>query len=112
MSLRFAVVNAVFDVGEKMLNFLDGNQIADVLRVLNQAKHQANQFAVGYRRAAAVAEIERGVDLDAQAGGLVVVVGELDARDDALGYRELRAAGRIAVDVDVVFDPRQFLGEG
>ena len=65
VSLRLAVVNAVFNIAEEMLNFFDGNQIADVLRILYETKYQANQSAVGNRRPAAIAEIQRGVDLDA-----------------------------------------------
>ncbi len=109
--LRFAVVDAVGDIVQEKLDFFDGNQVADVLRVLNQTEHQSNQLSIRYRRAAAVAKVERGVDLDTQAGRLVVVIGVLDARDDPLGDGKLGAAGRITVHIDRVFDARQLLGE-
>ena len=94
------------------MNFFDRNQIADVLRVLNQAEYEADQSAVGHSRSAAVAEVERRIDLDAQAVGLVVIIGVLNPRNDPLGDRKLGAACRITVNIYRIFDARKFLGEG
>src|SRR5690606_17476196 len=93
-NLRFAVINAIRDIVQKELNLFDRNQVADVLRVLDQAEYQPDQFSVRHRGPAAVAEVEGGIHLDTQAGRLVIVVRVLDARDDSLRYGELGAARR------------------
>ncbi len=110
-SLRFAVVYPVFDVVQKKLDFLHRNQITDVLSVLNQTENQTRELAIRDRRPAAVAEVERSVHLNAQPRGLIVIVCVFDPRNDSLGYGKLGAAGRIAIDVDGVFDSRQLVGE-
>jgi hypothetical protein len=55
--LRLAIVHAVSDIVQKQLNFLDRDQIANVLGILDQAKHKPHQFAVRYGWSATVAEV-------------------------------------------------------
>ena len=76
------------------------------------AEGQADHLPLDERRAAAVAGVDRRVDLDAEAGGRAVEVGELDPRDDPLGHRQARPAGREAVDHHGLLDLRQLLGAG
>ena len=76
------------------------------MRVLNQAENQSDQFAVRYCRTAAIAKVKRCIDLNTQAARLVIVFRVLDAGDDSLRYRQFCAAGRLAVDIDRVFNPR------
>ena len=68
------------------------------------AEDQADHLAVDQGGPAAVARVDRRVDLDPQAASPVVVAGELDPRDDPLGDREARAPLGIAVDHDGVLD--------
>ena len=52
------------------------------------AEDQADHLVVDQGRAAAVAGVDRRVDLDPQARGLLVIGRELDPRDDPLGDRQ------------------------
>ena len=67
-------------------------------------------FPLAIAGPAAVAGVERGVDLDPQAGGRVIQGGILDPRDDPLRDRKLLAAHRIAVGADGLLHGRQFAG--
>ena len=76
------------------------------------AEDQADDLAVDQGGAAAVAGVDRGVDLDPHARGLVAVGGELDPRDDPLGDRQARAPLGVAVDQDGVLDLGQLVVRG
>ncbi len=93
-----AVVSPVGDVLEEQVDLLAGDDVADVVGLGELAEDEADHLAVDQRRAAAVARVDRGVDLDADARGILVVGGELDPRDDPLGDRERRASLGKAVD--------------
>ena len=73
---------------------------------LSRLKTRPDHLVVDQGRAAAVAGIDRGVDLDSQARGVVAVRGELDPRDDPLGDRQLDPALGIAVDQHGFLDLR------
>ena len=102
-----AVVVAGLHALEEQLDLLVRDDVADVLGIRQVAEGEADHLVVGDRRAAAVAGVDGGIDLDAQARGRVAVGDELDARDDALGDREGGAPGRIAVREHRVLDLRQ-----
>ena len=85
---------------EEQADFLRGQQVADVLSLRDLAEDQSDDFAVGDDRAAAVAGIDRGVDLNPQPADESVDVRPLDPRDDPLGDRYFFAAHRVAVDRD------------
>ena len=68
------------------------------------AEDQADHLVVDQGRAAAVAGVDRRVDLDPQARGPLVVGHELDPRDDPLGDRQAAAPLGIAVDQDAILD--------
>jgi hypothetical protein len=105
---RLAVVSAVGDVLQEQIHFFVGNDVADVLRVAAElGEGEADHLVARDRRTAAVAGIDRGVDLDAKPRHREVVGDELDARDDALGDRERRASGREAVGEHRILDARQ-----
>ena len=71
---RLAVIVAVGDVLEEQIHFLVGDDVADVLRVAAQlAEREADHLVAGDRGAAAVAGIDRRVDLDAQPRHRIVV---------------------------------------
>ena len=81
------------------------------MRILNQTEDQTDQLAVGHCGTPTVPKVERRVDLDTQSGRLKVVIGVFDARNNALRDGEFRSTGRVAVDIHVVLDPGQLLGE-
>ena len=97
---------AVRDVPQEQVNFLGGNDVTDVLRVAEMAERQADHFVAGDGRAAAVARVDGGINLDPQAGNGKIVRGELDAGNDAFGDRKAVAALRIAIDQHGVLDVR------
>ena len=99
-----AVVLAVGDVLEEEVDLLAGDDVADVVGLGQLAEDQADHLAVDQGRAAAVARVDRGVDLDPEPADSVVVAGELDPRDDSLGDRQARTALGIAVDEHGVLD--------
>ena len=68
------------------------------------AKGHADDLVAHQRGPAAVARVDRGVNLHTQAGRRVVIAGELDARDNALGNREAGAAGGEPVDEHRILD--------
>ena len=101
---------AVGDVLQEQLDFLVRDDVADVLHIGCGGERQADHLVAGQNGAAAVARVDCGIDLDAQARGEVVVIGEFDARDDALGDRQRRAAGRVAVGIHGILDLGQDVG--
>ncbi len=106
-----AVVVTVRDVLQEQIDFFVGDDVADVLRVAAQlAEGEAYHFVAGDRRAAAVAGVDGGIDLNTQARHRVVVGHELDARHDALGDGQRIAAGREPVGENRVLDLRQLAG--
>ena len=111
-SRGLAVVMAVLDVLQEEIDFLDGDDVADVLGAAQAAEGEADHLVAGQRGAAAVAGVDGGVDLDAQAGDGEIIAGEIDAGDDALGDGEVGAAGGKAVDEDGVLDARELGGPG
>ncbi len=105
-----AVVMAVGDVLEEQVDLLAGDDIADVVGLRELAEDHADHLAIDQRGAAAVARVDGGVNLDADARDVLVVAGELDARDDPLGDREGRAALGIPVGQYGLLDLGQGLG--
>lgn len=88
----------------------DRDDVANVLGVARQAlEGDADAFAARVEDGpAAVARVDRGVDLDAEQLGRAVRVGQdLDARDDAARDRDGVAADRVADDGDGVLEPRE-----
>ena len=63
-------------------------------------ERQPDHLAFDQGRPAAVAGIDRRVDLKVQAQGSAVVLAETDAGDDPLGDRQAVPADRVAVDKD------------
>src|SRR5262245_25553286 len=103
---------AISNVLQEQINFLAGNNVADVFRVAEVAERQADHFVTDDRRAAAVAGVDGGINLNPQTGGGKIVFGKFDSRDDALGNGETAAAFWITVHHDSVFDFGQHLGAG
>ena len=66
-----AVVGAVLDVVQEEVDLLGRDDVADVVGLGELAEDQADDLAVDDRGAAAVAGVDRGVDLDADARGVV-----------------------------------------
>ena len=98
MDGRFAIVGPVGDILEKQVDLLAGDDVADVVGLGELAEDQADHLAVDQGRAAAVARVDRRVDLDAHAREPFAVAGEFDPRHDPLGDRERRAPLGIAVN--------------
>ena len=67
---------------------------------VQMAERQADHLVAHHRRAAAVAGIDGGVNLDAQAGDREVIRREFHPRNDALGDGKAVAAFGIAVGHD------------
>ena len=65
---RLAVVMTVGDVLKEQVDLLAGNDVADVVGVIEAAEGQADHLVADHGRPAAVARIDGRVDLDAQAG--------------------------------------------
>ena len=105
-----AVVPVIGDVGEEEVDLLVGDDVADVVAATQPGEGQADHAVVDQGGTAAVAGVDGRIDLDPQTRARVIVGGELDARDDALGDGEGGAAGGIAVGHDRVLDAGQGLG--
>ena len=82
---RFAVVLAVGDVLEKQLHLFVRDDIADVVVARELAEREADHLVPRDCRAAAIARIDRRIDLDAQARDRKLIRHEFDAGHDALG---------------------------
>ena len=104
MEGRLAVVLAVGDVLEEQVDLLAGDDVADVVGLGDLAEDQADHLAVDQGGPAAVARVDRRVDLDPDAAGALAVSDELDPGDDPLGDREARASLGIAIDHHGVLD--------
>jgi len=100
---RLAVIGVTArDLREKKRDLLVRNDVTDV--VADRAEGESDHLVVGDHRAAAVAGVECGIDLDAQPRGADAVVDEFDPRDDALGDGECVAPGGEAIRVHRVGD--------
>src|SRR5580692_5914137 len=103
---RLAVVVTVGDILEEDVDFLVGDDVADVLRISEATEGQTDHLVTGDRRSAAVTRVDGRVDLDAQPRGRIVVGDVLDARNDALGDGQRSATGRKAIGEYRIFDLR------
>ena len=106
----FAIVASVCDVLQKQIDFLRRDNVADVVRLDQAAEGQSDHLVADDSRAAAVAGIDGGIDLNAEAGDGIIVLGKLDARNDSLGDGQTRAAFRVTVNHRGVFDFGKQLG--
>ncbi len=70
---RLAVVSPVGDVLEKQVDLLAGDDVADVVGLGELAEDEADHLAVDQGRAAAIAGVDRGIDLHPQARHSLVV---------------------------------------
>ena len=106
--IHVAVVMAVLDILEEPFDDGRRDHVADVLGDISaiSLEGHADDFAILHDRAAAVAGVDRRIDLDRQVGihPRVRVRLEVDARDDPLGHREAGPADRVAVDRNDRFD--------
>ena len=94
-----AGISSVGDIPQKQLNLLARNDVPDVLGPASEpAERESNHLLASHGGTAAVARIDRRVNLDAQPGHRVIVWGKIDAGDDTLGDREAGAAGGKPVD--------------
>ena len=75
---------AIRYVLEKQIDFLVGNDVADVVRGTKMAEREADHFVAHHGGSAAVAGIDGRVNLNAQAGNGIIVGFKLDAGNDAL----------------------------
>ena len=102
---------SVRDILQEEFHFLVGNDVADVLGIAAEfAEGETDHLVVRDGRTAAVAGVDRGIHLDAQARYRIVVRHELDPRDDALGDGQRIAAGREAIGQHGILDVRQLVG--
>ena len=85
---RFALGRATVLVAQEQFDLFVGNDVAHILRIGDGGERQADHLVAGNHGAAAIARINRRIDLDAQARHGIVVMHEFDARDDAFGNRQ------------------------
>ena len=104
-----AVVAAVLQVGEEVVDDRDRDEEAHVVGARKALERDADDLAVLHHRSAAVAGVDRGVGLDHEVlvGAAVDVAARLDARDDARGRGDVLSAERKAVGVDARAGARQ-----
>ncbi len=107
---RLAVVAAIGDVLEEEFNLLARDDVADVVATAEAAERESDHLVVVDGGAAAVARVDRGVDLDPQAGRGEIVEREVDSGYDALRDRERGASGGEAVNHHRVLHRRQLGG--
>ncbi len=108
--LELAIVVTIGDVLQEQLDFLIGNDVADILGIAQATEREAYHPVAGDRRSAAVARIDGRVDLDPQSRGRIVVGHEFNARHDALGDGQRGTAGGKAVGEHRILDLRQGTG--
>ena len=68
-----AVVSPVGDILEEQVDLLAGDDVADVVGLGELAEDEADHLAVDQGRAAAIARVDRGIDLHSQARHSLVV---------------------------------------
>ena len=97
--LRHAVVGTVLQIAKKPLDERHWNEVAHVVELEVGLKRDADHLAVLHHRTPAVARIDCRVGLDEQVRvhARMDVGAELDARDHALGVRQLLPAKRVAI---------------
>src|SRR6185436_17887403 len=79
---RLAAIMTVRDVLQKQLDLLAGNNVADVVRAAVSTEGQPDHFIARHRWSSAVAWIDGGINLDAQAGYAGVVRRKFNARNN------------------------------
>ena len=99
-----AVGAARSDPLQHEVDLLVRDDVADVLRTTEEAVSQSNDLVAHHSGAAAVAVIDRGIDLHSKAEVGSAVGGKIDPRNDSLCDGEAFAPGRIAVDQNGVPD--------
>ena len=67
IQIGLAVVTTIGDVRQEEVDLFVGDDVADALRTVQAAEGQADHFVVCHCGAAAVASIDGGINLDAQA---------------------------------------------
>ena len=105
-----AVIMTIGDVLKKQLYLLAGNDVANVLGLIQAAERQTDHLVAHRRRTAAVAGIDGRINLDAQTENRKVIRGELHARNDSLRDGKTVASFRKSVGQDRVLDARQCFG--
>eukprot|EP00467_Chlorarachnion_reptans_P013574 CAMPEP_0114494834 /NCGR_PEP_ID=MMETSP0109-20121206/4871_1 /TAXON_ID=29199 /ORGANISM="Chlorarachnion reptans, Strain CCCM449" /LENGTH=223 /DNA_ID=CAMNT_0001671913 /DNA_START=998 /DNA_END=1666 /DNA_ORIENTATION=- len=91
------------DVLEEVLDDRGGDDVPDVLRVVQRLERDPDHFVLPYGRAAAIPGVYRRVDLDREERFLGVrVLADPHAADDALGHADVVPAGRVPHHVHVV----------
>ena len=108
----FTFVMARGDAGEEDVDLLAGDDVPDIIRANQAAERDTDHFVAGNGGTAAVARVDGGVYLDAQAADGEMVRGEFDTGDDTFGDGEAVAALRIAVSQDRILFGRDGFGTG